>query len=527
MSPGAAAFHGGRHGVGVCAPRGPFARHGAPAIARALLLAVVMAAPGAATPGQPLDPDVAAAARTVLLLLPLPPQAAAAGSAEHGPPPPGHAERRRLALQLAQSHRLTLEDDWPIPAAAVDCYVLRVAEDQSAAAVAAALSRRPGVAWAQPMHVYRPRSLSRSAPPSAAASAAPSVPPSVSPSARPSATPTAGPSSAGPSPAGASRAGASGTDPAGGAAAEADATAPIRSPTSPSTGARTLGRAGSGRPPGTADPLAPLQPAVLQWRLDELHRSATGRQVRVAVIDSAVDTGHPDLVGQVVLTEDFVDPAAPAGELHGTAVAGLIAARAGDGQGIVGVAPQARLLGLRACREGRDGLASCTTLALAKALEYALEEAADVINLSLAGPSDRLLARLIDAARDRGATVVAPRDPSQPDGGFPAAHPGVLAVVEDGQATAGAWPAPARDLPAPVPRGGWALVSGPSYAAAEVSGLVALLRELQPRGDARFAPRPALLPGGRLDACATLSRAAGACVCGCATGASPGATVRH
>ena len=488
MSPSAVTRPGGSRGIGAALARRSSARPGTPAThGRALLLALALFSAGAAAEAQPFDPDEAAAAQTVLLLLPLSPEAAAAAGVEHGPPPPGHAERRRLALELAQSHRLTLEDDWPIAAAAVDCYVLRLPADRSATAVAEALSRRPGVAWAQPVHVYRPRGLS--------------------PGSR------VDPSSAGPSSAGSSAAGPSTSNPP--------------PPPSPSARADALRAAATGRPASAADPLAPLQPAVLQWRLAELHRSATGRQVRVAVIDSAIDARHPDLAGQVVLTEDFVAPPAPAGEAHGTAVAGVIAARADDGQGIVGIAPQARLLALRACREGRDGLAGCTTLALAKALEYALEQSADVINLSLAGPPDRLLARLIDAARGRGATVVAPRDPLRADGGFPAAHPGVLAVVEDGQATAGAWPAPGRDLPAPMPGGGWALVSGPSYAAAEVSGLVALLRELQPRSDARFAPRPALLPGGRLDACATLTRAAGACVCGCAAGATPAAPVRH
>jgi len=87
-------------------------------LGRALLLGLALAAPAAQTAG-PVDPDEAATAHSVLVLLPLPPEAAASAGGEHGRPPPGHAERHRLALQLARSHGLTLGEAWPVPAAAV------------------------------------------------------------------------------------------------------------------------------------------------------------------------------------------------------------------------------------------------------------------------------------------------------------------------------------------------------------------------------------------------------------------------
>jgi hypothetical protein len=97
-----------------------------------------------------------------------------------------------------------------------------------------------------------------------------------------------------------------------------------------------------------ADALYPVQPAARYWHVADLHRYTTGREVRVAVIDSGIDGNHPDLLGQLAVNANFVDNGEPPPEIHGTAVAGIIAARSGNG-GIVSVAPKARLMGLRAC----------------------------------------------------------------------------------------------------------------------------------------------------------------------------------
>lgn len=83
------------------------------------------------------------------------------------------------------------------------------------------------------------------------------------------------------------------------------------------------------------DPLYPAQPAARLWRLAELHRVSTGRKVAVAVVDSGVDGKHPDLAGQLLLRQNFVDAVPDAAEAHGTAVAGIIAARAGDRKSVV------------------------------------------------------------------------------------------------------------------------------------------------------------------------------------------------
>ena len=275
------------------------------------------------------------------------------------------------------------------------------------------------------------------------------------------------------------------------------------------------------------DPLSAAQPATAAWHLADLHAQATGKGVRIAVIDSGVAIDHPDLRGQVALSRNFVDSRGDVAEAHGTAVAGIIAARAGNGVGIVGIAPQARLLALRACWQRDAGSAACSSFTRARALQFAIDARAQVLNLSLSGPDDRLLARLLDAAMQRGISVVGAFDDQARDGGFPASHPGVLAV--DGLARTRAPPvvlhAPGTGIPAPLPDGGWGLVSGASFATAQVSGLVALLLQQRPRLQplqmrAVLEPSPglplALERPRAIDACAVMRRTAGHCVCSCA-----------
>jgi subtilisin family serine protease len=271
-----------------------------------------------------------------------------------------------------------------------------------------------------------------------------------------------------------------------------------------------------------------LQPTAQQWHLDELHATATGRGITVAVIDSAVDVDHVDLHTRIAEQRDFVATGAIPAEQHGTAVAGIIAAQADNGLGIVGVAPGARLLALRACQQvtATDGspATTCRSFALAKALQHAIEERADVINLSLTGPPDRLLARLVDAALARGASVVAAKAPQADGATFPGSHAGVIAVSSDAiDASPGAVLAPGRDIPTTLPMSRWGLVSGSSFAAAQVSGLIAVLRELEgpgPRTRRWWSAHgdrggPAAAGAGPLDACELARVAAQACVCAC------------
>jgi subtilisin family serine protease len=262
---------------------------------------------------------------------------------------------------------------------------------------------------------------------------------------------------------------------------------------------------------GHTDPLYALQPTAREWSLDDLHAVATGRSVRVALLDSGVDEHHPDLAQSVDKRVNFVDGQDYVAESHGTALAGLVAARADNGIGMVGIAPDARLLALRACWEVNARQTLCNSLSLAKALNFAIEHHAEIINMSLSGPVDPLLGRLIDVALARRQQVVAAVDARLANGGFPAAHPGVIAVADEADpasaaATAGAWTAPARDLPATAPGGGWHMVSGTSFAAGQVSGLLALMAQADASASRGGAPATRLvrLPGGGIDACASL-----------------------
>ena len=261
------------------------------------------------------------------------------------------------------------------------------------------------------------------------------------------------------------------------------------------------------------DPLYAAEPAAGQWHLADLHRIASGRGTVVAVVDSGIDARHPDLAGQVAVNRNFVSGQPLVPEQHGTAVAGIIAAKADNRIGIAGVAPGARLLGLRACWQ-RGSSATCDTLSLAKALYFAVDSHPDVINLSLSGPDARLLHEILKIAYARGIAVVAAFDPKLPGGGFPASVPGVIAVSD--APVAGprndVYAAPGRDIPTTQPGGRWFLVNGSSFAAAHVSGLVALMRERK-----RDAPLMLVAQrhGGEIDACATLLRVAAACDCAC------------
>jgi thermitase len=151
----------------------------------------------------------------------------------------------------------------------------------------------------------------------------------------------------------------------------------------------------------------------------------------IAVVDSGVDLTHPDLIGNLwanpgetpgngldddangkvddVHGYDFVDADADPDDFHfhGTHVAGIAAAVAGNAEGAAGVAPEARLMALRAL----DGNGSGSTADIADAVRYAAVEGAQVINLSLAGlaggSGDPVFFQAVQVAQAADAVVVA------------------------------------------------------------------------------------------------------------------------
>lgn len=258
------------------------------------------------------------------------------------------------------------------------------------------------------------------------------------------------------------------------------------------------------------DPLFAAAPAAKIWHLAELHKTATGKGVSIGVVDSSIDILHPDLVGQMALNRNFVEGRSLGAESHGTGVAGVIAAKPDNQKGMVGVAPKARLIGLRACWQ-KGSSSVCDSLSLAKALHFGIEKNVDILNLSLTGPNSKLLTELIAKAISNGVVVVAAVDQRAANGGFPASSNGVIAVSDglSSLSNSSVFQAPGKGIPTTQPDSKWGVVSGSSYSAAHVSGLFALL--IEERGNGKY--RPILVRekngGGTIDTRASLKKASG------------------
>ena len=237
----------------------------------------------------------------------------------------------------------------------------------------------------------------------------------------------------------------------------------------------------------------PLQHNLRELGVLQAHRLSEGAAVRIAVIDTGVDYRHPDLRGRVIARLDFVghDDDDFTADRHGTQVAGVIAATADGGQGLLGIAPESRLIALKACWPLRNNAAeaACNSFTLAQALEAAIAAHADIVNLSLAGPPDPLLARLIDYGMRKGIIYVGAVAPASSGltRAFPIDVPGVLAVqsAEDAGSSSRHLLAPGNGILTLVPGGHYDFASGSSLATAEVTGIVALLL-----ADGRRLPAP-------------------------------------
>lgn len=277
---------------------------------------------------------------------------------------------------------------------------------------------------------------------------------------------------------------------------------------------------------GQADPYAELQHTLQTLGVAEAHAWSRGAGSNVTIIDTGVDLKHPELESQVRVLHDFVGgrDAHPAADAHGTAIAGVIAAAAENGIGMIGVAPETRLSVLRACWSDVGAAhAVCDSFTLAKALTHAIESDTDIINLSLGGPHDALLTRLLSLALDRGIVVVAA---AAQQAGFPADVPGVIVVGSgpaQGATQIGAIVlAPGEEILVPVPGGGFDYASGTSLSAAHVSGVIALLVAERP-GIGRdyvttLLTRSRADPDAPVNACRALAQLLG--LAGCADGAA-------
>ncbi len=211
-----------------------------------------------------------------------------------------------------------------------------------------------------------------------------------------------------------------------------------------------------------------------------------GDDIRIAVIDSGIDVAHPELAGAIVGTYDALR-STEGPHTHGTGIAGAIAARSR----LLGSAPSARLLAIRAFGATSGG-AESTSFVVLKGINYAVEQGAQIINMSFAGPKDPLLERGLAAAAKRGIILIAAAGNAGPKSPplYPAADRNVIAVSAtdatdklfeaSNRGNHLALAAPGVDLLLPSPDEKYQVASGTSFAAAYVSGLAALIVERNP-----------------------------------------------
>jgi membrane-anchored mycosin MYCP len=279
-------------------------------------------------------------------------------------------------------------------------------------------------------------------------------------------------------------------------------------------------------PPATADSFSdqctfpdkkyPGRPWALQRvLLDELWSQSKGKGVRVAVVDTGVDTKNPQLTRAVDASEganflrgknlkgEKIDRGKADGTTdtvgHGTRVAGIIAARPAEGTGFVGLAPEATIIPVKQNDADGDGTAET----LAEAIRYAIRVKADVINISQdtanAVAPDPDLKRAVDEALARQIVVVASAGNDGLDGNdkptYPASYDGVLAVAasdrnnerasfsQSGEFVGVA--APGVDMLSTVPKGGHCSDNGTSFSAPYVAAVAALIKAKHPHWTAR------------------------------------------
>ena len=241
----------------------------------------------------------------------------------------------------------------------------------------------------------------------------------------------------------------------------------------------------SAAPPTTAGQKGTsVASSFMNHRLNKIGDQGAG--VRIAVIDTSIDTSHPDLSNSMVRQFNFAgDRGHLEAEAHGTAVVGLIAAMPATPSGVSGFAQQADVQVLRACWQAQGSpKGKCNTLTLALALDAAIDLRPDVVNLSLTGQYDRVLEELLGVLLENGSLVIAAWDDNRaPPVRFPTNRTGV--VYAYGSDTGG-MPPRGNVLSAPrhalslAPMAGYDLVSGHSIAAPQISALAARLINRKP-----------------------------------------------
>ena len=238
-----------------------------------------------------------------------------------------------------------------------------------------------------------------------------------------------------------------------------------------------------------------------QWdfskiRVADAWQKSTGEGAVVAVIDTGVDAAHPDLAGNVLSGYDAIANTAGVssdGNGHGTHVAGTIAAVTGNGVGVSGIAPDARILPVKVLGANGSGYMSDT----AEGIVWAADHGADVINMSLGSTSKvTAVSNAVAYARSKGVVVVAAAGNEREKGSptsYPAADEGVIGVAATDSAdkvayysNAGGYvdvAAPGSGILSTYPAAlgmSYASMSGTSMASPHVAAVAALLKAAKP-----------------------------------------------
>ncbi|MGW4597440.1 type VII secretion-associated serine protease mycosin [Streptomyces sp. NPDC004457] len=275
-------------------------------------------------------------------------------------------------------------------------------------------------------------------------------------------------------------------------------------------------RADDGQCTFPSKPYAGRPWALQRVNLDELWARSTGKGVQVAVIDTGVDVKNPQLTkavdaskGKNLLPDknrkgEKIDRGNNSGTTdtvgHGTRVAGIIAARPAKGTGFVGLAPDATIIPIKQNDAEGDGTAD----SLARAITYAVQAGADVINISqdtaeALDPKNSKLKDAVDYALNRKVVLVASAGNDGLGGNvkvtYPASYEGVLAVAASDRNNERAAfsqsgdfvgvAAPGVDMISTVPGNGHCSDNGTSFSAPYVAGVAALLKSKYPDWTAR------------------------------------------